>query len=99
MSDWYTLRENLPSDEDEPFVLRHLVVAKSHLLSEQDLKIVVSTSRLLQNADKSDMVQADATYKIVWQGYPVLIIGTRDMSRTFHPYTLTIDDRRFSVHL
>jgi len=36
------------------------------------------------------MLQCDATYKLVWQGYPVLLAGTTDRSRVFHPFALAI---------
>ena len=28
---------------------------------------------------------ADATYKIIWNGFPIFIIGTTDLRRKFHP--------------
>ena len=33
---------------------------------------------------------SDATYKIVYEGYPVLTIGTTDKSKIFHPFGLAI---------
>ena len=33
---------------------------------------------------------SDATYKIVYEGYPVLTIGTTDKSKQFHPFGLAI---------
>ena len=33
---------------------------------------------------------ADATYKLVHEGYPVLTIGTTDKSKQFHPFGLAI---------
>ncbi|CAF4641731.1 unnamed protein product [Rotaria sp. Silwood2] len=33
---------------------------------------------------------SDATYKLVWQGFPVLIIGTTDLNKAFHPFGLAI---------
>lgn len=34
----------------------------------------------------SDKLHADATYKLIWQGFLVLICGTTDMRRHFHPF-------------
>ena len=31
-------------------------------------------------------VLADATYKLVVEGFPILTIGTTDKSRQFHPF-------------
>lgn len=35
-------------------------------------------------------IHTDATYKLVWQGYPVLQIGTTDLHRKFHPFGLAV---------
>ncbi|OAF64323.1 hypothetical protein A3Q56_07956, partial [Intoshia linei] len=32
----------------------------------------------------------NATYKLIWQGYPVLVSGTSDMNRRFHPVGLAV---------
>jgi hypothetical protein len=33
---------------------------------------------------------ADATYKLVWQGFPVLLCGTTDSKKQFHPFSINI---------
>ncbi|OAF65399.1 hypothetical protein A3Q56_06891 [Intoshia linei] len=35
-------------------------------------------------------IQAHATYKLICQGYPVLIAGTSDMNKRFHPVNLAV---------
>jgi hypothetical protein len=35
-------------------------------------------------------IHADATYKLIWQGYPVLVVGTTDKIIQFHPFGLCI---------
>lgn len=75
INDWFNKRKLLPTDDNEPFVLNFLVIAESLDVEEQDLKIVFSTRRLLRTAAASDLVQCDATYKLIWQGYPVIIVG------------------------
>lgn len=35
-------------------------------------------------------IHCDATYKIVWQNFPVLQIGTTDLHRKFHPFGLAV---------
>ena len=32
----------------------------------------------------------DATYKLIWQGYPVLIVGVVDNNKSFHPIGLIV---------
>jgi len=36
------------------------------------------------------MVQLDATYKVVWQGCPLMVFGTSDHNQVFHPYGLAV---------
>ena len=40
--------------------------------------------------EEVDMVQLDATYKVVWQGYPIMVLGTSDHIQVFHPYGLAV---------
>lgn len=37
-------------------------------------------------ATMTDKLHADATYKLIWQGFPVLVCGTTDMGRHFHQF-------------
>lgn len=73
-----------------PFVLKHYVHAESTNVDEQDLKVIVTTRGLLGLLCKSDLVQIDATYQLVWQGYPVMVCGTSDKNRVFHPFTVGV---------
>lgn len=53
-------------------------------------RIVLSTKNLLKQCIVTDILHADATYKLIWQGFRVLIVGTTDKNRKFHPICLTI---------
>lgn len=48
-------------------------------------KIVLSTPRLLRMLTYSELIQPDATYKLTWQGFPLLIRGCSDKNNVFHP--------------
>jgi hypothetical protein len=41
----------------------------------------------------SDLVQSDATYKLNWNGFPVIIIGTSDSNHKFHPFAIAVCTR------
>ena len=43
------------------------------------------TKRLLENTKKSKHICADATYKLLHRGHPILIVGTTDKDKSFHP--------------
>jgi len=39
------------------------------------------------------MVQTDAPYKLTWQGYPILLVGTSDAAKVFHTYAAAVTKR------
>ena len=47
----------------------------------------LTTRRLIQFSMNADtVIHIDGTYKLVWEGFPVRIIGTPDADRHFHPF-------------
>ncbi len=48
-------------------------------------RINISTKRLLGTI-KSKLLCTDATFKLNYEGYPLIIAGTVDMQRQFHPW-------------
>ena len=87
--DWCEKRTEIPPDEDEPFVLNYHIFTETLNPDKHELRIMVSTGKL-QIACKSDLVQTDATYKITWQGCPLLLLGTTDKQKTFHPFAFAL---------
>ncbi|KAK7601130.1 hypothetical protein V9T40_008571 [Parthenolecanium corni] len=90
ISAWCEAHVQRPDDLDQPFVLSHYVLAESNNVEEQDLKVLMSTRRLLNILPTTDMVQIDATYKLNWQGYPVMVVGTSDRNNVFHPIAMAV---------
>ena len=60
--------------------------------SDKRFGILVSTRRLLELHNLSNALQADATYKLVWEGFPVLTGGVSDTDRHFHPTFLAVTE-------
>lgn len=83
-------KKEVPSDQDEAFVLRHHVEAEFQNTEDQCLKVVLSTPRLLKSMTKRKMVQIDAAYKLNWQGFSVMVVGIRDCSNVFYPFTIAL---------
>ena len=55
------------------------------------MRVFISTRHLLSLASKYvRILQADATYKLLWLGFPVLIIGISDMNKIFHPIGIAL---------
>lgn len=71
---------SVPEDPNEAFIVDYLCNDSN----DGDFKFFVSTKTLLRNAVGVDIVSADTTYKMVWQGFPISPIGTTDMDRHFH---------------
>lgn len=38
-------------------------------------------------------VSTDGTYKLLWENYPVIVIGVNDKGRRFHPVLLLLTNR------
>jgi hypothetical protein len=87
---WAEKRQALPDDEDEVFVCSFDSDPGKDHHNPAYFRIALSTKRLLRLGAKSQSVHADATYKLIWQGYPVLITGYSDADRKFHPLMLAV---------
>lgn len=51
---------------------------------DKSFAFVVSTPRLLKNVAGQTNLSADGTYKIMWQGFPLIVVGTVDRAKHFH---------------
>ena len=54
------------------------------------IRLFFTTKRLLSLTSNTKHIATDATYKLVWQGYPVLMIGTTDRGCHYHPFGLAV---------
>lgn len=98
LNEWCESKSNIPINDDEAFILYHEIgdndeyedIEDDDQNSKQYVRFCISTKRLLQIASISTAVHADTTYKLNWQGYPVLITGTTDADRKFHPFCLAV---------
>ena len=45
---------------------------------------------------KTSHISVDATYKLIYQGFPVLLTGTTDIMKHFHPFGLAITSHETS---
>lgn len=90
--------------DDTPFVVSYQIVYTGDgeddeiddyddIVDDADanrFRFVVPTERLLQIASKSNKIHEDAMYKLVWQGFPVLVLGAINLNRHFHPYATAV---------
>ena len=62
---------------------------------EDQFKVVITTRNLLKFSLHFELVlQTDGTYKLMKQGFPVLILGSSDYNRRFHPILLSVCSRQ-----
>ena len=80
-----------PLDDDQAFVLNHYFNNE-----DSTFGIFFSTKRLINLVSLSDSLNADATYKLIWNDFPCLIVGTTDKDRHFHPFGLSITSNETS---
>ncbi|CAF2821308.1 unnamed protein product [Rotaria sp. Silwood2] len=93
---WCEDNQNIPLDENESFVVSYKILYEDQEYEDvkdndgNKFRIFISSIRLLNMISMSQHIHADATYKLVWQGFPVLVIGTTDFNKAFHPFGLAI---------
>jgi hypothetical protein len=46
--------------------------------------MLIRTNGLLDGMHLTSPIETDETYKVIYEGYPVTVIGQSDMNRTFH---------------
>lgn len=73
---------DVPSDEDKPFVFAYETCDENE---DMYFRFAVSTTRMLSNCVGLEQICVDATYKLMWQGFPFLVVGTVDRAKKFHP--------------
>lgn len=67
-----------PESVDSPYVVHDLSSDNKYF------RFFMTSTALIEKARGAHSLQADATYKLMWQGFPVLIVGTTDLDRKFH---------------
>ncbi|CAF1299447.1 unnamed protein product [Rotaria sordida] len=98
LEQWCEGNVEVPIDENKAFVASYKILYDNEEYEDDEdieedgnkLRIFISSVRLLNIASMSSHFHADATYKLVWQGFPVLIVGTTDFNKAFHPFGLAV---------
>lgn len=86
---WCSANKDIPNDLDKPFVAGFEIVEEDGSIGNL-FRYFVTTKRLLETATMSDKLHADATYKLIWQGFPVIVCGTTDLGRHFHHFGVSV---------
>ncbi|CAF0869309.1 unnamed protein product [Brachionus calyciflorus] len=63
-------------------------------ITDKYFRICLTSNELMKNAQKRpDLLAIDATYKVIFQGYPLIIAGTIDYHRHFKPILAAVTTR------
>jgi hypothetical protein len=70
LAKWALKEDDIPDDEfeDVPFVIGHSIYVDDHVPVNSQIRISMSTRRLLKTAMKRNHLCADATYKLLYKG-------------------------------
>ena len=98
LKEWCLKNEKLADKDDEPFARLHDIQYGDEIEDDDEgtemngnkFRFFFATKWLLLITNKSNKIHADATYKLNWQGFPVLIVATTDLGKKFHPTGLSI---------
>lgn len=83
MIGWCEQYNKFPTDIDEAFVLNIETSSPGENLS---FHFAFSTPRLLELLSPAHTICIDATYKLNWLGFPLMVLGTVDRAKRFHPF-------------
>lgn len=87
LSDWLKANQTVPEEIHVPFVLCQEVDTEC---DEPFFRFVVTTKFLLGLTKLRNFTHCDATYKCIWQGFPVFMVGTTDWDKAYQPYGLCV---------
>lgn len=96
--EWCEKNTEVPEDLDTPFVIGFDHSDESEAIN---FKVVVSTKRMIEHCVGVEKLCVDATYKLNWNGFPYMVVGTIDRRKKFHPLCFalyvneTTEDFRF----
>ena len=87
--EWCDQKKSIPEDDDEVFT-SEFDFSNDSREDNRYFHLFATTKRLLSFALKCELLATDATYKLNYQGYPVLLCGTVDKAKQFHPFGLLL---------
>ncbi len=79
-SEWCEARSEVPTEAepDKPFVA-------SYSSSKDELFVFITSRRMLEQQRLWPTLHLDATYKVIVEGHPLVVLGYSDHARHFRP--------------
>lgn len=82
LTNWCQNNSNYPNAGDEAFVLSHEITTRG---KQKGFHFCITTPNLLEKLSQMTTICIDATYKLNWLGFPLILLGTVDRLKKFHP--------------
>lgn len=80
--------ETVPEDEHEPFIANYSLEENG---SSGAFRFFITTKKLLNySLDLKTHVCLDTNHKLIWQGFPIFVVGSTDMENRFHCFGLCV---------
>jgi hypothetical protein len=76
----------VPEDADDPYIVSYKIEYEEPTL----FRFFMSSKTLLGLSINAKHIHADATYKLIWQGFPVLVVGTTNRKREFYTFGVAV---------
>jgi len=73
-------------DLDEPYVIAYQINTEN----KPSFRMCISTERLIRQMRFATHLCADGTYKLTHNNYPLIIPGSTDLAKQFHPFGLAL---------
>lgn len=82
LNEWCNANEVFPANKDDAFVL---AFESSPIFDKLHFRFCLSTPALLEKFIGLKTICIDATYKLNWNGFPLVVLSTVDRRKKFHP--------------
>lgn len=82
LMEWCNVNAAYPENDDDAFVLAY---ESSKIFEDLHFKFCISTPNLLKKFLGVKTIAIDATYKLNWNGFPLIVLGTVDRQKKVHP--------------
>ena len=104
LNSWCLDHEEVPpeNEPDLPFIVKFQMYYPDETYTQEDehdspkdqFRFYITTRRLIEFSTNFTLVlQTDGTYKLTWLGNAILIVGSSDFDRIFHPVGLACCSR------
>lgn len=87
---WLQENSMIPIEKTEPFVVDYNILVNEQHPDKSVFQFMISSIQLLELAIHVRKMTTDTTYKLIWQGFPVFLVGTTDEQRHFHMFGICI---------